>query len=171
MPDWDPKLYLKFAGQRGRPAEDLVAQVKLEAPQSIIDLGCGTGTSTEDLHRRWPHAQLTGLDNSAEMLGQARASHPDWTWIASTVEAWKPAQSFDLIFSNACLHWVGDHGRLFPRLLGCLSPGGALAVQMPNNFDAPPARGHGTDRNGTKVGCHSGPGHGELRHPPCRVLL
>jgi trans-aconitate 2-methyltransferase len=138
MPDWDPKLYLKFAGQRGRPAEDLVAQIKLENPRNAVDLGCGTGTSTEQLHQRWPKAQLTGLDSSAEMLAQARTNHPDWSWVLSTVEGWQPAHTFDLIFSNACLHWVGDHGRLFPRLLDYLSPGGALAVQMPNNFEGPP---------------------------------
>jgi trans-aconitate 2-methyltransferase len=42
-----------------------------------------------------------------------------------------------LIFSNAALHWVGDHPELFPRLIAALAPGGVLAVQMPGNFAAP----------------------------------
>src|SRR5262249_31635408 len=129
MPDWDPNLYLKFSSQRARPAEDLVAQIALENPRRVIDLGCGTGNSTELLHRRWPHAELTGLDNSAEMLSQARSHHPDWKWIDSTVEAWLPDRPFDMVFSNACLHWVKDHGQIFPRLLSHVVPGGALAVQ------------------------------------------
>jgi trans-aconitate 2-methyltransferase len=137
MPDWDPNLYLKFSSQRARPAEDLVAQTALESPRQAIDLGCGTGNSTELLHRRWPHAELTGLDNSAEMLGQARSHHPDWKWIESTVETWRPDRPFDLVFSNACLHWVKDHGQIFPRLLSQVVPGGALAVQMPNSFHTP----------------------------------
>jgi trans-aconitate methyltransferase len=87
MPDWDPNLYLKFSNHRARPAEDLVAQIALEDPRRVIDLGCGTGNSTEKLHRRWPRAELTGLDNSVEMLAQARSHHPDWKWIDSTVEA------------------------------------------------------------------------------------
>jgi trans-aconitate 2-methyltransferase len=137
MPDWDPSLYLKFSGQRARPAADLIAQIALENPQRIVDLGCGTGNSTEQLHARWPQAGLAGVDNSQEMLAQARCNHPDWKWIDSTVESWSPGSAFDLIFSNACLHWVGDHGRLFPRLLNYLAPGGALAVQMPNSQHLP----------------------------------
>src|SRR5262249_22516447 len=116
MPGWDANLYLKFACQRARPATDLIAQIELENPKHIIDLGCGTGNSTEQLHRRWPQANLAGLDNSSEMLGQARSNHPDWQWIESTIEQWSPATAFDLIFSNACLHWLPDHATLFPRL-------------------------------------------------------
>jgi trans-aconitate 2-methyltransferase len=140
VPGWDANLYLKFAGQRGRPAADLVEQIALENPQRIIDLGCGTGTSTEQLRRRWPHADVTGLDNSPEMLAKARANHPDWQWIQSTVEDWSPRDRFDLIFSNACLNWIGDHGKLFPRLFANLTPGGALAVQMPNSHHLPAHR-------------------------------
>jgi trans-aconitate 2-methyltransferase len=137
MPNWDPNLYLEFADQRARPAADLVAQIELENPRRIIDLGCGTGNSTEHLHRRWPQAEPTGLDNSAAMLAQARTSHPDWKWIESTVEGWRPDAAYDLIFSNACLHWVKDHGAVFPRLFDQVAPGGALAVQMPNSFHTP----------------------------------
>jgi trans-aconitate 2-methyltransferase len=137
MPGWDANLYLKFSGQRARPATDLIAQIDLENPRRIIDLGCGTGNSTEQLFHRWRQADLTGLDNSPEMLSQARANHPDWKWIESTVEQWSPTKTFDLIFSNACLHWIADHGSLFPKLASYLAPGGVLAVQMPNSYHLP----------------------------------
>ena len=135
--DWDPNLYLRFADQRARPAADLIGQIKLEQPTSIIDLGCGTGNSTEQLHRRWAEADITGLDSSASMLAQAKQNHRDWKWIQSTVENWKPEKTYDLVFSNAALHWVPDHAELFPRLLNAVARGGALAVQMPNNFHSP----------------------------------
>jgi trans-aconitate 2-methyltransferase len=134
MPDWNPDLYLKFSDQRARPAADLIARIKLENPQRIIDLGCGTGNSTEQLHARWPQAEITGLDSSENMLKQAGDRHPDWQWVQSDLENWKPDGSFDLIFSNAVLHWLGDHASLFPRLFHHVAQGGALAVQMPNNF-------------------------------------
>jgi trans-aconitate 2-methyltransferase len=137
MPDWDAKLYLKFSSQRARPAADLIAQIEIAEPKRVMDLGCGTGNSTEQLHQRWPQAEIFGLDSSPEMLAQARANHPDWKWIASSVEAWKPDGAFDVIFSNACLHWIADHGALFPRLLSYAAPGGALAAQMPNSYHVP----------------------------------
>ncbi|HEX2328542.1 MAG TPA: methyltransferase domain-containing protein [Candidatus Angelobacter sp.] len=136
MPDWNPELYLKFAGQRGRPAADLIAQINLKSPETIIDLGCGTGNSTEQLHHRWPAARIAGLDSSPKMLEQAREAHPDWRWIESTIQDWRPAAEYDLIFSNAALHWVPDHASIFPRLLRAVSPEGVLAVQMPNNFQS-----------------------------------
>lgn len=134
MPDWNPDLYLKFSDQRARPAADLIAQIKLENPKRVIDLGCGTGNSTEQVHARWPKAEITGLDSSASMLKQARSRHPDWHWIQSNIEDWQPDGRFDLIFSNAALHWLADHGALFPRLMQSVASGGVMAVQMPNNF-------------------------------------
>src|SRR6478672_11822675 len=137
MPDWNPDLYLKFSDHRARPAADLIARIKLENPKRIIDLGCGTGNSTEQVHARWPQAEITGLDSSASMLKQAGTRHPDWQWDHTDIDQWRPESSFDLIFSNAALHWLGDHAALFPRLFQHVSHGGALAVQMPNNFHSP----------------------------------
>jgi trans-aconitate 2-methyltransferase len=137
MSDWDHKLYLKFSDQRARPASDLIAQIQLENPRRIVDLGCGTGNSTAQLHRRWPQAKLTGLDSSPAMLAQARKDHPEWQWMESAIENWKTQESYDLVFSNAALHWVPDHPALFPRLFSAVAPRGAFAVQMPNNFLAP----------------------------------
>ena len=61
---WDPQQYLKFGGERLRPADDLLARVTLEAPRDIVDLGCGTGTVTALLQARWPKARIVGVDNS-----------------------------------------------------------------------------------------------------------
>ena len=134
MPVWDPNLYLKYANERGRPAADLITHIRLDEPSRIIDLGCGPGNSTEQLHQRWPHAAVTGLDNSREMLAEAKAKHPDWQWVLGGIESWKPEPPFDLIFSNAAFHWVPGHATLFRSLISGVSPGGALAAQMPNNF-------------------------------------
>src|SRR6185437_12197995 len=137
MPDWDPKLYLKFSDQRARPASDLIAQIRLDKPMRLIDLGCGTGNSTEQLHARWPKAQIAGLDSSAAMLARAQQNHAEWKWIECSIENWLSENCYDLVFSNAALHWVPDHSLLFPRLLESVAPGGALAVQMPYNFHSP----------------------------------
>jgi trans-aconitate 2-methyltransferase len=70
------------------------------------------------------------------MLDRAR-NHAGIDWVLGDIDAWSPPSEIDLIFSNAALHWVGDHGALFPRLAAHLSPGGVLAVQMPHNHRAP----------------------------------
>lgn len=137
---WNPDRYLQFADERLRPAVDLLGRIPLDAPGQIVDLGCGAGNVTRLLAERWPAAQLTGLDSSASMLERARQALPGARFELAGVEHWEPDEPIDLLFSNAALHWVGDHQQLFPRLLDNLAPGGVLAVQMPGNFDAPSHR-------------------------------
>lgn len=134
---WDPDIYLTFSGPRFRPVIDLLQRITHEAPARIVDLGCGTGNATPLMRRRWPDARITGVDGSPDMLARAREEHPDVAWIEADVAEWTPDEAQDLVFSNAALHWLDDHDRLFPRLLGMLAPGGQLAVQMPRNYHEP----------------------------------
>ncbi|HET6330937.1 MAG TPA: methyltransferase domain-containing protein [Holophagaceae bacterium] len=137
---WNPTQYLKFAGTRTRAASDLLARVPLESPSSIVDLGCGPGNSTELLALRWPQALIAGVDSSAEMLASAHKALPKVAWAQADVATWVPGAAMDVLFANAVLHWLPAHEALLPRLMGFLSPGGVLAVQMPMNFDAPAYR-------------------------------
>lgn len=141
---WDPDQYLRFGDERLRPALDLLAHVSLERPRVVVDLGCGAGNVSAILKRRFPSARVLGVDGSAPMLEKARASAPDCDFVQADMAAWAPEQPPDLIYSNAALHWVTDHQRLFPRLMGTLAPGGVLAVQMPAMHDAPFRRLQGT---------------------------
>ncbi len=137
---WDPKQYLKYSNERLRPAQDLLARVPGDAPRTIVDLGCGAGNVSALLADRWPHARITGVDNSSEMLAKARASTAGdarFEWIEADIATWVPIAPMDVVYSNAALHWQDDHARLFPRLFDWVAPGGALAVQMPDNFAAP----------------------------------
>lgn len=134
---WNPTQYLKFAQPRLRPALDLLARLDLDAPRLACDLGCGTGEHTRMLAARWPAARVVGVDASAQMLERARAAAPGIEWMQADLNAWAPPGAPDLIYSNAALHWLGDHDTLFPALFRALAPGGLLAVQMPRNFLAP----------------------------------
>jgi trans-aconitate 2-methyltransferase len=134
---WDPAQYLKFAGERLRPALDLLARVPAESPDTVVDLGCGAGNLAPMILARWPGTRLAGVDGSPEMLEKARADHPRAAFVQADIGAWRPERPVDVIFSNAALHWLDGHERLLPALLEALRPGGWLAVQMPRNFNAP----------------------------------
>jgi trans-aconitate 2-methyltransferase len=135
LPSWDPGQYLRFADERHRPSWDLLARID-STPHIVWDLGCGSGEVTTHLARRWPAAAVYGLDSSRQMLDRARAIR-GITWVEGDIATWSPAGAVDLIVATASLHWVPDHAPLLTRLLGFLSPGGILAVQMPNNFAEP----------------------------------
>lgn len=140
MTTWDQAQYLKFGDQRTRAAEELLARVPLATPARVVDLGCGPGNSTALLHARWPGAQLTGVDNSVDMLARARRDFPDTEWVLADLRGYRAEGPLDVLFANAVLQWLPDHAELFPALLEQVAPGGALAVQMPYNFNEPSHR-------------------------------
>lgn len=132
MSTWEPSEYLRFGDERTRPSVDLVSRISVSAPSTVIDLGCGPGNSTSVLRERWPEARVVGLDSSAEMVHAARARDPEGEWVVCGIEDWRPATPFDVVFSNAALQWLPDHGSLVRRLFGQVAEGGALAFQIPS---------------------------------------
>ena len=134
---WNPEQYLKFAEPRLRPAVDLLTRIGAANPGRVFDLGCGAGNVTRLLKARWPDAQITGVDDSAEMLARAAKSVAEVNWVQQSLANWQPEHAADVIYSNAALHWLPDHRALFAKLVNQLAPGGVLAVQMPRNFGAP----------------------------------
>jgi trans-aconitate 2-methyltransferase len=135
--DWSATQYLKFEGERTRPPRDLLAQVPSQSPRHVVDLGCGPGNSTELLIKRFPGAEIAGVDSSQDMLQQARVRLPHCTFVEGDLSTWMPEPDTDLLFGNAVFHWVPDHPKVLARLLGSLPPGGVLAVQMPDNTSEP----------------------------------
>lgn len=132
MDSWSPGEYLRFADERTRPSVDLASRIAVERPASVIDLGCGPGNSTRVLRQRWPEAHVIGLDSSRQMIDAARAEEPSEEWIVSGIEDWTPSAQFDVVFSNAALQWLPEHGPLVERLFQAVAPGGALGFQIPS---------------------------------------
>jgi trans-aconitate 2-methyltransferase len=137
MEDWSARQYLKFEDERTRPPRDLLAQVPLQNPQLIVDLGCGPGNSTELLVARFPKARVIGLDSSPDMLRKAHERLPNCKFVQGDIATWKPEPNTELIFSNAVLQWLPDHQPVMRRLLEAMPEGGVLAVQMPDNTREP----------------------------------
>jgi trans-aconitate 2-methyltransferase len=134
---WNPQQYLKFAGHRLRPALDLLARLPDFPARAIVDLGAGAGNVTKLLKERWPEAEISGVEGSAEMVAAGCKAAPDVEWQHADLATWQPSKRYDLVYSNAALHWLPDHARLFPTVMSGVAPGGYLAVQMPRNFLAP----------------------------------
>jgi trans-aconitate 2-methyltransferase len=135
--DWNPALYRRFEGERTRPAMDLLARVPLSAATKVVDIGCGPGNSTELLAARYPEASLSGIDTSNAMVETARTRLPRARFEVADIALWTPDEPVDLLFANATLQWVTGHRVLLPRLAAQLAPGGALAIQMPDNLHTP----------------------------------
>jgi trans-aconitate 2-methyltransferase len=134
---WSAAQYVKFEQERTRPVRDLVARIPNVEIASAADIGCGPGNSTEVLRERYPGARIIGLDSSPDMIEAARKRLPDIAFEVADIRDWRPKAPLDVILGNAVLQWVPNHETLFPALMAQLGPGGALAVQMPDNLDEP----------------------------------
>jgi trans-aconitate 2-methyltransferase len=135
---WNPDQYERFHDERSRPFRDLLALVRPRRAMRVVDLGCGTGELTEQMHRTLGARETVGVDSSDAMLARARTRAADGLrFERGDIGEFAPGPRFDLVFSNAALHWLPDHAALLRRLVGALREDGQLAVQVPANYDHP----------------------------------
>ena len=103
-------------------------------PQRVLDLGCGTGTASVALQKRWPKAQIVSMDLALPMLQHTRAASKRWNpfvqvpqLLCADARALPLAEgSVDVIFSNLCLQWVDDLGAVLNGFRRALKPQGLL---------------------------------------------
>jgi trans-aconitate 2-methyltransferase len=138
---WDPAQYNRFKDEREQPFWDLAALLRPAPSPTVVDLGCGDGRLTAALHRALAAGHTLGIDNSPAMIA-ATANHASEgvAFELGDIEPWEAPGGYEIVFSNAALHWLPDHRAVLRRWLGSLRPGGQLAVQVPANADHPAHR-------------------------------
>lgn len=101
-------------------------------PRVAVDLGCGPGSASVAMRRRWPRARVLAIDIALPMLRQARARG---TWLRPMPAICADARSLpladacvDVLVSNLCLQWIDNLPRVFAGLRRVLRPGGLLLL-------------------------------------------
>jgi trans-aconitate 2-methyltransferase len=136
---WDPEQYRCFAAERRQPFDDLKVLCLPVLGGRVVDLGCGTGQLTAELHRDLRAADMLGIDRSEAMLAEAARwadEVPGLHFELADLSTWQ-GTDVDLVFANASLHWSPDHHGLLERLRSSVGPGGQLAFQVPATFGHP----------------------------------
>ena len=83
-------------------------------PMSILDIGCGTGYLSDMLFKLYPHANITCLDISLNMLEESHKKNSNLNCILSDAENMPfKNNKFDLIISSFTLHWCFEIEKIF----------------------------------------------------------
>jgi trans-aconitate methyltransferase len=114
-------------------ARELIARLNLRGDEHVLDVGCGDGKVSAEIAQVVPRGSVAGVDASPQMIKFARTAFPPGKFANlefQVMDARKIrfARKFDLVFSNAALHWVDDHQAFLRGAAECLGSGGRLVV-------------------------------------------
>ncbi len=130
---WNPADYAANSAVQQTWARELIASLNLRGDEHILDVGCGDGKVTAEIARAVPRGLAAGVDVSPQMIGFAQKTFsakkfPNLEFHVMDARKIKFDRRFDLIFSNAALHWFDDHAAFLRGAAFVLKPGGRLVV-------------------------------------------
>jgi len=132
---WDAADYAAHSSAQFAWADELVSKVKLQGHEVVLDVGCGDGKVSAMLAGKVPDGAVVAIDQDPDMIRLARTQYsqqafPNLTFIRMDVEELDAANRFDIVFSNAALHWLRDHQLALANIRQALKQGGRFLLQM-----------------------------------------
>ncbi len=132
---WDAKDYAKHSAAQQSWARELITKLNLSGHESVLDIGCGDGKVTAEIAGYVPDGSVVGIDSSKEMVSLARESfpeetHPNLSFQVIDAKKLPFREKFNVVFSNATLHWIKDHKPVIAGIQESLRPGGRILLQM-----------------------------------------
>ena len=128
MSAWDAARYQDQHSFVWRFGANLIESLHPQPGERILDVGCGTGQLTAEIAQSG--AAVVGLDNSAEMLAEARKNYPNLEFVPGNAASFQFPQPFDAVFSNAALHWVKDAEGAVRSIAQALRRGGRFVAEF-----------------------------------------
>jgi trans-aconitate 2-methyltransferase len=132
---WDADAYSKASSIQKKWGLELLDKLNLHGDERVLDIGCGDGKLSIEIAARVPGGFVVGIDSSEEMIDFARKrypaeEYPRLSWQAMDATALIFTEEFDIVFSNAVLHWIFDQTSVLNGVRRALKPGGRLLFQM-----------------------------------------
>ncbi len=132
---WDSNDYAEHSSVQYTWALELIDKLRLQGTESVLDIGCGDGKVSFSIADRVPDGHVIGIDNSKSMIALAKqrlfeSSCQNVRFSLMNATALTFESQFDVVFSNAVLHWTKDHVSVLEGVKKSLSPSGRLLFQM-----------------------------------------
>jgi len=139
---WNAEDYKQHSKGQQKWARELIARLKLKGTEDILDMGCGDGKVTAEIANYVPNGSVVGIDNSTSMIEIARKNyptggeHPNLSFMFMDAMSLSFHEKFDIVFSNASLHWVKNHRPVLEGLYRSLKPKGRVFLEMGDKGNA-----------------------------------
>jgi len=126
--EFDAEKYKKASVHQRQWGKKLIAELDMKGNERILDLGCGDGGITAQLAEFVPDGLVIGIDASQSMIESAQKSQKgeNMRFDLMDINTIDFKGEFDVVFSNATLHWVKDHKRLLANVYKSLKAEGIL---------------------------------------------
>ena len=135
MYKWDATDYQKNSEVQLTWGKELIAKLDLHGNEHILDIGCGDGKVTAEIAAHVPGGKVVGIDSSSDMTDLACTTFPvtdfpNLRFLQMDARELTFSNEFDIIFSNAVLHWVDDHRKVLSGIYKGLKTPGKILLQM-----------------------------------------
>lgn len=132
---WNAEDYAANSGTQQTWARELIFKLNLRADESVLDIGCGDGKITAEISERVCNGSVVGIDSSREMIELARRSfnrekYANLVFQVADAQLLPFEEEFDVVFSNATLHWIKEHRPVISGIQKSLKPDGRILLQM-----------------------------------------
>jgi trans-aconitate methyltransferase len=139
--NWNAQDYAKNSQNQFQWAKELIPKLKLLGNEALLDIGCGDGKITAELAGYLPEGKAVGVDSSEKMITLAQTSFPQKEYANLSFQVMDARKltfhgEFDVVFSNAALHWVVDQKSVLEGVKRSLKPSGRLLFQMAGKGNA-----------------------------------
>jgi len=126
---WNATDYAKHSTQQLKWANEVIAKLPMAGAEAVLDIGCGDGKITALLSKKSPNGQVIGIDSSQNMIDEAVSrftpqKYPNLSFQKKDASKLRFRNQFDIIFSNAALHWIKEHKAVLQGIYRALKPGG-----------------------------------------------
>jgi len=123
--DFDGRKYEKASAHQKEWGSSIIETLEFRGDERILDLGCGDGFLTSRLADLVPGGEVVGIDGSRGMIEAAREKmRPNLRFMLLDINDIQFEEEFDVVFSNAALHWIKNHGKLLRNVNRALRPDG-----------------------------------------------
>ncbi|WP_163538582.1 class I SAM-dependent methyltransferase [Gracilibacillus sp. YIM 98692] len=125
---WNAHLYDQKHHFVSNFGNELIELLSPQNGESILDIGCGTGDLAHAIGKYGAH--VIGIDQSANMIKQAKEKYPSLTFEEKDVLDLPYHNEFHAVFSNATLHWVKQPKQALQQMFDSLESGGRLVAEF-----------------------------------------